>query len=239
MTENTAQSLLDSLTSPKQVMDLSDEQLPLLAAELRKRIIDVVSKNGGHLAPSLGVVELTLALLHTFNMEQDKIVWDVGHQAYAYKLLTGRASQFHTLSTLGGLAGFPRRSESPYDRFGVGHSSTSISAALGMAMARDLAGRMEEQIPQEVRAARADAVMREQMDISLALNREKIGRVLEVLVEERDEDGSYIGRTAYDAPEIDNGVIFTAERQLSPGDMVYVLIEDAFDYDLTGREVKK
>ena len=88
MTENTAQSLLDSLTSPKQVMDLSDEQLPLLAAELRKRIIDVVSKNGGHLAPSLGVVELTLALLHTFNMEQDKIVWDVGHQAYAYKLLT-------------------------------------------------------------------------------------------------------------------------------------------------------
>ena len=140
MTENTAQSLLDSLTSPKQVMDLSDEQLPLLAAELRKRIIDVVSKNGGHLAPSLGVVELTLALLHTFNMEQDKIVWDVGHQAYAYKLLTGRASQFHTLRTLGGLAGFPRRSESPYDRFGVGHSSTSISAALGMAMARDLAG---------------------------------------------------------------------------------------------------
>lgn len=138
MTENTAQSLLDSLTSPKQVMDLSDEQLPLLAAELRKRIIDVVSKNGGHLAPSLGVVELTLALLHTFNMEQDKIVWDVGHQAYAYKLLTGRASQFHTLRTLGGLAGFPRRSESPYDRFGVGHSSTSISAALGMAMARDL-----------------------------------------------------------------------------------------------------
>ena len=101
MTENTAQSLLDSLTSPKQVMDLSDEQLPLLAAELRKRIIDVVSKNGGHLAPSLGVVELTLALLHTFNMEQDKIVWDVGHQAYAYKLLTGRASQFHTLRTWG------------------------------------------------------------------------------------------------------------------------------------------
>lgn len=143
MTENTAQSLLDSLTSPKQVMDLSDEQLPLLAAELRKRIIDVVSKNGGHLAPSLGVVELTLALLHTFNMEQDKIVWDVGHQAYAYKLLTGRASQFHTLRTLGGLAGFPRRSESPYDRFGVGHSSTSISAALGMAMARDLAGGKE------------------------------------------------------------------------------------------------
>ena len=103
----------------------------------------MVSKNGGHLAPSLGVVELTLALLHTFNMEQDKIVWDVGHQAYAYKLLTGRASQFHTLRTLGGLAGFPRRSESPYDRFGVGHSSTSISAALGMAMARDLAGGKE------------------------------------------------------------------------------------------------
>ena len=140
MTENTAQSLLDSLTSPKQVMDLSDEQLPLLAAELRKRIIDVVSKNGGHLAPSLGVVELTLALLHTFNMEQDKIVWDVGHQAYAHKIITGRRDDFPTLRKKGGIGGFPRRSESPYDAFVGGHASVSISAALGMAEADKLQG---------------------------------------------------------------------------------------------------
>lgn len=107
---------------------------------MRERIIDVVSRNGGHLAPSLGVVELTLALLSTFNLDKDKLIWDVGHQSYAFKLLTGRADRFDTLRTLGGLSGFPRMTESPYDHFGVGHSSTSISAALGMALARDLSG---------------------------------------------------------------------------------------------------
>ena len=99
------------------------------------------------------------------------------------------------------------------------------------------AGQMEEQVPEEIRAERADAVMRAQMDISLRLNRKKIGKVFEVLVEEKDDDGSYIGRTAYDAPEIDDSVIFTSERDLAPGDMVNVLIQDAFDYDLTGMEV--
>ena len=146
----------------------------------------------------------------------------------------------HIRTTL--ITGFPGESEEDFEDL-LDYVAETKFARLGVfAYSQEentAAGRMEEQIPQEVRAARADAVMREQMDISLALNREKIGRVLEVLVEERDEDGSYIGRTAYDAPEIDNGVIFTAERQLSPGDMVYVLIEDAFDYDLTGREVKK
>ena len=110
-----------------------------LAGELRSEIINVVAKNGGHLAPSLGVVELTLALLRAFDLEEDKLVWDVGHQAYAYKLLTGRRDGFSSLRRFGGVSGFPKRSESPYDVFGVGHSSTSISAALGMAMARDLA----------------------------------------------------------------------------------------------------
>ena len=109
-----------------------------LAQELRDTIIRTVSANGGHLAPSLGVVELTLALLSVFDPRHDRLVWDVGHQAYAWKLLTGRAAQFGTLRRLGGLSGFPRREESEYDHFGVGHSSTSISAALGMAMARDL-----------------------------------------------------------------------------------------------------
>ena len=129
--------LLDTIVAPLQVAGFKDEDLAKLAAELRQRIIDVVSRNGGHLAPSLGVVELTLALLATFDAGDDRIIWDVGHQSYAYKLLTGRNEVFDSLRKLGGIAGFPRRDESPYDHFGVGHSSTSISAALGMAVARD------------------------------------------------------------------------------------------------------
>lgn len=129
--------LLDAIADPSQVGNLTDSQLQQLADELRRRIIEVVARNGGHLAPSLGVVELTLALLATFDMSRDKLVWDVGHQSYAYKLLTGRHAAFDSLRKLGGISGFPRREESPYDHFGVGHSSTSISAALGMAVARD------------------------------------------------------------------------------------------------------
>lgn len=132
--------LLGGLTHPSQVGALSHEALEQLAGEVRARIIDTTSKNGGHLAPSLGVVELTLAMLSVFNPADDKIIWDVGHQAYAYKLLTGRADVFHTLRQHGGISGFPSPAESPFDHFGVGHSSTSISAALGMAVARDLAG---------------------------------------------------------------------------------------------------
>ena len=131
-------SLLFSLTSPEDIQSLGFEDLSLLATEIREMIIQTVSKTGGHLAPSLGVVELTLALLKVFNAGKDKLIWDVGHQAYAYKLLTGRADRFPTLRQLGGISGFPRRCESPYDCFGVGHSSTSISAGLGMAVARDL-----------------------------------------------------------------------------------------------------
>jgi len=130
--------LLTAMDDPGKVAALSPEDLTRLAGEIRQVIISTVSMNGGHLAPSLGVVELTLALLRAFNPAKDKIVWDVGHQAYAYKILTGRLESFHTLRTFGGISGFPKRCESPYDHFGVGHSSTSISAALGMAMARDL-----------------------------------------------------------------------------------------------------
>jgi len=133
-------SLLPRLAGPQAIAVMSAEDLTLLAKEVRQVIIGAVSRNGGHLAPSLGVVELTLALLKCFDPGSDKLVWDVGHQAYAYKLLTGRLDAFHTLRRQGGLSGFPRRAESPYDHFGVGHSSTSISAALGMAMARDLGG---------------------------------------------------------------------------------------------------
>jgi len=133
-------TLLSQIKEPADVKRLSVEQLETLAGEIRATIITQVSGHGGHLAPSLGVVELTLALFSAYDIGTDKLVWDVGHQAYAHKLLTGRVDQFHTLRQKGGLSGFPRPEESPFDHFGVGHSSTSISAALGMAMARDLKG---------------------------------------------------------------------------------------------------
>ncbi|MCB2191456.1 MAG: 1-deoxy-D-xylulose-5-phosphate synthase [Deltaproteobacteria bacterium] len=131
-------SLLDRIDSPDDLQYLNLNQLEDLAEELRQRIIGTVEKVGGHLAPSLGVVELTLALHYVFNTPQDKIVWDVGHQTYAHKLLTGRREGFDTLRQLGGLSGFPKRAESPYDAFDTGHSSTSISAALGLAVGERL-----------------------------------------------------------------------------------------------------
>ena len=133
--------LLNKIQTPKDLHALDESQLPLLAKEIRREIIDVVSKNGGHLGASLGVVELTVALHYVFNAPDDKIIWDVGHQSYAHKLLTGRLNRFPSLRRENGLSGFPRRSESPYDAFGTGHSSTSISAGVGMAAGRDLAGR--------------------------------------------------------------------------------------------------
>ena len=132
--------LLDSVSNPQELKKLPPEFLPQLAQEIREKIITTVAKTGGHLAPSLGVVELTIALHYVFDAPRDKIVWDVGHQAYAHKLLTGRGDRFHTLRQYGGLSGFPKRAESPYDAFDTGHSSTSVSAALGMASACCLKG---------------------------------------------------------------------------------------------------
>ena len=132
--------LLDTIRGPDDVKRLSPEQLPLLAAELRQRLIDVVSHTGGHIGAGLGVVELTLALLYVFDSPKDRIVWDVGHQGYPWKILTGRNAAFPTLRQTGGLSGFLRRSESPHDHFGAGHAGTALSAALGMATARDLKG---------------------------------------------------------------------------------------------------
>ncbi len=130
--------ILSSVNTPNDLKALSIADLEILAEELRETIINVCAVNGGHLAPSLGVVELTIALHKVFSTPDDKILWDVGHQAYAHKLITGRRDSFPTLRKLGGISGFPKRSESPHDAFGVGHSSTSISAALGFAAARDL-----------------------------------------------------------------------------------------------------
>ena len=132
--------LLEKINNPGDLKLLKPDQLPQLAKEIREEIVRTVSKTGGHLASSLGVVELTIALHFVFDTPKDKIVWDVGHQSYAHKLLTGRREQFHTLRQHGGISGFPRREESVYDTFNVGHSSTSLSAALGMAEARCIKG---------------------------------------------------------------------------------------------------
>ncbi|MBO4474519.1 MAG: 1-deoxy-D-xylulose-5-phosphate synthase [Clostridiales bacterium] len=132
--------ILDGISRPEDVAQLSHDECRLLADELRDVIVERVSKNGGHLASSLGVVDLTIALLSKFAPPHDQIVWDVGHQAYAYKLLTGRKDRFDTLRQYGGVAGFPKQSESVYDVFGVGHSSTSVSAALGLLRAKKLQG---------------------------------------------------------------------------------------------------
>jgi 1-deoxy-D-xylulose-5-phosphate synthase len=132
--------LLDTVQSPKDLKRLSMDQLPKLCDELRQYIIDIVSVHGGHFGASLGVVELSTALHYVYDTPYDQLVWDVGHQAYGHKILTGRKDEFHTNRKYQGLSGFPKRSESEYDTFGVGHSSTSISAALGMAMAAKLKG---------------------------------------------------------------------------------------------------
>ncbi len=133
--------LLDRIACPADLRNLSVEQLKQVADELRAETIDAVSKTGGHLGAGLGVVELTVALHHVFETPADRLIWDVGHQAYPHKILTGRRDRIRTLRQGGGLSGFTKRSESPYDPFGAAHSSTSISAGLGMAVARDLAGR--------------------------------------------------------------------------------------------------
>ncbi|WP_432643303.1 1-deoxy-D-xylulose-5-phosphate synthase [Acidaminococcus sp.] len=132
--------ILPTIHAPSDLKKIPNTELPELCQEIRDEILEVTSRNGGHLAPNLGVVELTVALHKVFSMPRDKIVWDVGHQSYVHKLLTGRLEQFLTLRQYGGLCGFPKRSESKYDCFGTGHSSTSISAALGIACARDLSG---------------------------------------------------------------------------------------------------
>ena len=138
--------LLENLEKPEDIKKYSLFELETLAREIRQLIIETVSRNGGHLAPSLGTVELTLALYSVFRFPQDKLIWDVGHQAYTHKIITGRKDRFATLRQKGGITGFPNRFESPYDAFGVGHASTSISAALGMAISRDISGRSNKVI---------------------------------------------------------------------------------------------
>ncbi|MBE9563448.1 MAG: 1-deoxy-D-xylulose-5-phosphate synthase, partial [Proteobacteria bacterium] len=129
------QPLLEKIQTPEDLRILSELQLPQLAEELREFLVETLSRTGGHFASNLGVVELTIALHYIFNTPDDRLIWDVGHQSYPHKILTGRRDKMPSLRQSGGIAGFPKRSESIYDSFGVGHSSTSIGAALGMAIA--------------------------------------------------------------------------------------------------------
>ena len=133
-------SLLEKINEPAAIKKFTLAELDILAREIRQELVQTVARTGGHLAPNLGVVELTLALHSVFDLPRDKIIWDVGHQCYVHKILTGRRQEMTSLRQFGGLSGFPKRAESPYDAFDTGHSSTSISAALGMALARDLKG---------------------------------------------------------------------------------------------------
>src|SRR6186713_2482301 len=138
--KQTTPSILDSIKSPADLRRINARHLQQVADELRAETINAVAVTGGHLGASLGVIELTVALHYIFDTPNDKLIWDVGHQAYPHKILTGRRDRIRTLRTGGGLSGFTKRSESDYDPFGAAHSSTSISAGLGMAVARDLSG---------------------------------------------------------------------------------------------------
>ena len=138
--------LLAKVNSPADLKKLKEEELEQFCTELRQFIIDIVSVKGGHFGASLGVVELTTALHYVFNTPYDQLVWDVGHQAYGHKIITGRRDVFHTNRIYKGISGFPKRSESEYDTFGVGHSSTSIGGALGMAVASQYLGLKDKQV---------------------------------------------------------------------------------------------
>lgn len=166
--------MLEQITQASDVAALPAHALPALADEIRQRVVEVVSQNGGHLASNLGVVELTIALLRVFRPPDDKIVWDVGHQSYPWKLLTGRADRFHTLRQADGLAGFTKRSESPHDAFGAGHAGTAISAAMGMAVARDRRGGNEAVVAVVGDASLGNGVSLEALNALAAVTRRLI-----------------------------------------------------------------
>ena len=146
--------ILDQLTGPADLKSMDSAQLKVLCNEVRQGLIQTISRVGGHFAPNLGVVELTVALYKVFELPKDKVIWDVGHQCYPHKMLTGRWKQLHTIKQYQGISGFLRRDESEYDLFGAGHASTSLSAALGFAKARDLRGSTESVIGVSERRSR-------------------------------------------------------------------------------------
>lgn len=177
-------TLLENVHFPSDLRQLTRAQLKQLAIELRECILQNVSRTGGHLSSNLGTVELTLALHYVFNTPEDRLVWDVGHQSYAHKILTGRRARMPTLRQLGGLSGFPRRAESEYDAFGTAHSSTSISAALGMALAARQKGQARKAV-----AVIGDGAMTAGMAFE-ALNHAGVERDARLLVVLNDNDMS-------------------------------------------------
>ncbi|CAN7649752.1 1-deoxy-D-xylulose-5-phosphate synthase [Bosea sp. LjRoot9] len=181
MTKRPFTPLLDRVQTPQDLRKLPESELRQLADELRLETIDAVSVTGGHLGAGLGVVELTVALHHVFNTPDDRLIWDVGHQAYPHKILTGRRERIRTLRQPGGLSGFTKRSESEYDPFGAAHSSTSISAGLGMAVARDLAGK-----PNNVIAVIGDGAMSAGMAYEAMNNAGALGSRLVVILNDND-----------------------------------------------------
>jgi 1-deoxy-D-xylulose-5-phosphate synthase len=175
-------TLLESITGPAQLRKLTPRQLTQLAEEMRREIIETVALRGGHLAPNLGTVELTLALHIAFDTPKDLLVWDIGHQAYPHKLVTGRLDRFQTIKQFGGLSGYLRRDESPYDAFGASHASTSISAALGMAVARDLRGERFKVV-----AIIGDGAMTGGMALEAINNAGAMGRNLIIVLNDNDK----------------------------------------------------
>ena len=181
MTDLTKTPILDRVKLPSDLKALGDRELHQLADELRSETISAVSVTGGHLGAGLGVVELTVALHAVFDTPRDKIIWDVGHQCYPHKILTGRRDRIRTLRMGGGLAGFTKRTESPYDPFGAGHSSTSISAALGFAVARDLGGD-----PGDAIAVIGDGAMSAGMAFEALNNAGHLGKRLIVILNDNE-----------------------------------------------------
>ena len=181
MNANPATPLLDTVDTPQDLRKLQPSQLPQLAGELRQEMISVVGQTGGHLGSGLGVVELTVAIHYVFDTPADRLVWDVGHQAYPHKIITGRRSRIRTLRQGGGLSGFTKRSESEYDPFGAAHSSTSISAALGFAMANKLAG-----TPGRGIAVIGDGAMSAGMAYEAMNNAKQAGNRLVVILNDND-----------------------------------------------------
>ncbi|MBI1182039.1 MAG: 1-deoxy-D-xylulose-5-phosphate synthase, partial [Alphaproteobacteria bacterium] len=181
MVTMTETPLLDTISHPADLRRLQPRQLRQVADELRTATIDTVSRTGGHLGAGLGVVELTTVLHYVFDTPADRLIWDVGHQCYPHKILTGRRDRMHTLRQGGGLSGFTKRAESEYDPFGAAHSSTSISAGLGMAVARDLSGRGNNVI-----AVIGDGAMSAGMAYEAMNNAEQAGNRLIVILNDND-----------------------------------------------------
>jgi 1-deoxy-D-xylulose-5-phosphate synthase len=224
MTDTPATPLLDQVHRPADLKRLSDAQLHTLAEELRAETISAVSETGGHLGAGLGVVELTVALHAVFDTPRDKIVWDVGHQCYPHKILTGRRDRIRTLRQKDGLSGFTKRSESPYDPFGAAHSSTSISAALGFAVARDLGGQVPEGLGDAI-AVIGDGSMSAGMAYEAMNNAGHLGKRLIVILNDNEMSiappvgamSAYLSRLYAEAPFQDFKAAAKGAVSLLPG----------------------